>query len=307
MKRTLSPHDLAEAIGASESSVKRWIDHGRIAVELTAGGHRRIPLAEAVRFVRDRRAALVRPAALGLPDPASLGVRGTQVDAPEFAEEAHALFDHLHAGRADAARALVVLLYVTGRSVAAICDGPMRTAMARIGELWKHDPRGVFFEHRATDACVQCIAQLRLLLPLGDTGAAAVGGAVAGDPYVLPSSMAAAVLAGEGYRAVNLGPDTPTEALLQGVDEHRAQFAWLSISSVPDAGEAQRSLAVLAVEMERRGCSLLVGGRALHSVVVPASPRIHVCATLAELASFAKGAASTRAPEGSTSTTPPSQ
>ncbi|HEX9106572.1 MAG TPA: MerR family DNA-binding transcriptional regulator, partial [Longimicrobiales bacterium] len=48
----LSPRELAEAVGVSESSLKRWADRGVLAVERTAGGHRRIPLGEAVRFIR---------------------------------------------------------------------------------------------------------------------------------------------------------------------------------------------------------------------------------------------------------------
>jgi MerR family transcriptional regulator, light-induced transcriptional regulator len=50
----LSPKALAAAIGVSESSLKRWADEGRLAAERTAGGHRRIAVAEAVRFVRRR-------------------------------------------------------------------------------------------------------------------------------------------------------------------------------------------------------------------------------------------------------------
>jgi excisionase family DNA binding protein len=67
-KRLLSPRQLATAIGVSESSLKRWIDDGLLSAARTAGKHRRIPLAEAIRFIRSQRAPLVRPDALGLPD-----------------------------------------------------------------------------------------------------------------------------------------------------------------------------------------------------------------------------------------------
>jgi excisionase family DNA binding protein len=52
MQNTLSPRELAAAVGVSESSLKRWADEGRVKVARTAGGHRRIELAEAVRFIR---------------------------------------------------------------------------------------------------------------------------------------------------------------------------------------------------------------------------------------------------------------
>ena len=53
MKSVLSPKELAAAIGVSESTLKRWADDGLIVFSRTAGGHRRIRLAEAIRFIRE--------------------------------------------------------------------------------------------------------------------------------------------------------------------------------------------------------------------------------------------------------------
>src|SRR5690349_24658833 len=74
----LSPKQVARAIGVSESSLKRWCDSGRIPMARTAGGHRRMRLADVVRFVRDEGQPLVAPEVLGLPsvtDGAQLGLR----------------------------------------------------------------------------------------------------------------------------------------------------------------------------------------------------------------------------------------
>ena len=60
-KSLLTPKELAEAIGASESSIRRWVDTGDIRVARTAGGHRRITLSEAIRFIRQIEAPVVRP------------------------------------------------------------------------------------------------------------------------------------------------------------------------------------------------------------------------------------------------------
>ena len=65
-KSLLTPKELAEALGASESSVRRWVDSGDIRIARTAGGHRRIPLTEAIRFIRLINAPVVRPELLGL-------------------------------------------------------------------------------------------------------------------------------------------------------------------------------------------------------------------------------------------------
>ena len=76
MTDVLSTRELAEAIGVSESSIKRWADDGVLHVARTAGGHRRIPLPEAIRFIRETGAVVVQPAILGLDDAASASEAG---------------------------------------------------------------------------------------------------------------------------------------------------------------------------------------------------------------------------------------
>src|SRR5690242_3719305 len=59
--RHLSPRDLADALGVSESSLKRWVDAGKLAAFRTEGGHRRIAVSEALRFIRETGAPVARP------------------------------------------------------------------------------------------------------------------------------------------------------------------------------------------------------------------------------------------------------
>ena len=64
----LSPADLAESLGLSVSTLKRWTDKGVLRVERTPGGHRRIAVSEALRFVRESGLRPVMPHRLGLPE-----------------------------------------------------------------------------------------------------------------------------------------------------------------------------------------------------------------------------------------------
>lgn len=276
MKRALSPKDLAEAIGVSESSLKRWADSGRIAVMRTEGGHRRIDLAEAVRFVRESGATLVRPDVLGLAEIAAVANDDGQGEA---------LYQHLAAGNLPEVRGLLLGMYVRGQSVAAIADGPIQSAMARLGERWRHDPAGVFIEHRATDVIVQAVTQLRALIEPPPDAVRAVGGAPSGDPYLVPSMLAATVLAGEGVRAINLGPDTPIGSLRHAVEHHRPHLVWLSLSS-PSAASLAGELGRFARELELEGITLVIGGRHRADVAARA---MTVVSTMAELAAFARG------------------
>ena len=71
--KTISPKEFAAAIGSSESSLKRWLDQGVIPCTKTPGGHRRIEVNEAIKYVRASDLTLVfaidAPMAKAIPGP----------------------------------------------------------------------------------------------------------------------------------------------------------------------------------------------------------------------------------------------
>ena len=283
--RFLSPRQLAHAIGVSESSLKRWADDGRLAVERTAGGHRRIPLPEAVRFIRRSGLTPARPELL---EPT--GVRVVPDSSLDAASAGDRLYDALLEDRWAEARSLVVTLYLNGVGIAWLCDEVIRVALARIGELWKHDPTGVFLEHRATATCLRVLTELRLLLPpVGEDAPRAIGGAFEGDVYQVPSAMAALVLADAGYREHDFGADTPLAALMAALTHYRPQLVWLSFSSAPrSAREATDALASLADSLGQG--AVVTGGRGADVIPLPDRAGVHRFASMAELSAFARGA-----------------
>ena len=216
----LSPRDAGKALGVGESSVKRWVDDGKLVADRTAGGHRRLAVAELIRFSRAAGVRIARPEVLGLP------ARGRRRSpAATLGDAADLLHDLLHSGDEPAARSLLLNLFLDTTPVAAIVDGPIAAAMARLGELWKHGEAGIALEHRAVDICVRALNQIQTLLPLPEARALrAVGGGPEGDPYVIPSLAAAAVLAEAGYRTSNLGPNTPFDALRAMAAEQSARL-----------------------------------------------------------------------------------
>lgn len=288
VKQLLSPRELANAIGVSQSSIKRWADDGLIRATRTAGGHRRIHITEAIRFLRENDAVLVQPQILGLPETTHVG-RGP-ADLDSATEE---LTEYLRLGAGAESRGLLLSLYLSGFSIAQIADGPLREAMATIGHLWTEDrDEGVFVEHRATQICLQACHELRTLLPDHFEGPLAIGGAPPGDTYQLPSLMVATVLAEEGYRAVNLGPETPTATLLQAATTKEPRLLWLSISGGADYSGLTRDLAEsLLPALAERGIAFAIGGRAFGNLDLRRldHPRLFTGKTLAELVAFVRG------------------
>jgi MerR family transcriptional regulator, light-induced transcriptional regulator len=287
-KSLLTPKELADAIGASESSLRRWVDGGRIAMSRTAGGHRRIPLAEAVRFIRESGATVVRPEVLGLGLGLGLGVSASHGTAPPAKADEDVLFEALRAGERRTAVGLIVSWYLTGRSLPALFDGPVKTAMHRVGELWRHNGRGILVEHRATEICLDVVSALRRLLPApGERAPLAVGGAPEADPYLLPTGMAGAVLAEAGFRDVNFGPNTPLELLGREAIDQGARLVWVSISTAGEPKALRRALRGLAEVLQPRHVRLVVGGRACRAVLTRGQVGVTVAESMTELAALA--------------------
>jgi excisionase family DNA binding protein len=276
----LSPKQLAQVIGASESSLKRWIDSGQIDASRTSGGHRRIALAEALRFIRVTGHPIIDPGTLGLN--------------PLAADLGKPLVDRLHQALStdDAiqARSLMVSAYAGGMALAELCDGPIRQAMERIGLLWHESESGIMVEHQATDTCLQALHALRAYLREPEPGAPiALGGAPSRDPYLLPSLMSAIILGDIGYRTVNLGPETPLETLRHAIEQHQPRLVWLAVSTADAAANLRQPLHKLSDDLLTRRISLAVGGR--HAADIGLEPRSNLLRSrsLSEVAAFARG------------------
>lgn len=285
---SFSPKELAAAVGLSESTLKRWVDSGVITAAKTPGGHRRIPRSEAIRLIRDSNLSLLDPGLLGVPDVETVRESPT---APGL--EGLRLFDLLRDGHERHARGLILSLYLSGRSTIEICDGPVREAMHRIGELWKHSESGIYLEHRAADIMVNALNHLRgLVCAAPDQAPLAIGAAPAGDPYVIPSLAAALVLEAAGIRASNLGPNLPINALRAAADDLSPALVWLSLSRDDYPSSAVPEIVQLCEHLASRNIALVIGGRSRG--LVPPTTKAHHAMSMGELVAFARGVVAKR-------------
>ncbi len=274
--RAFSPKRLAVALGVSESSIKRWIDSGLISVSKTAGGHRRVPLHAVIRFVRDQGMEVVHPEVLGLPGSGP----STAIDPGHVNTDQ--LVDVLTSQRAELAQGLIVNAYVTGMPLHALFDGPIREALDRIGMQWHAGPRWIVTEHRSTQVIVQTLSHLRALLPPAEEDAAvAIGCAPASDVYLLPSLMADVILADVGFQEINLGPDTPFEALAAAVEESHPLLVWLSLSSHPNVDEIADG--IRQIRALSPPTHVLFGGRSAGLVESMGDPLVRRLSSMQEL------------------------
>lgn len=255
--RYYSPADLAEIVGVSESSVRRWVDQGLITVSRTVGGHRRIDHGELLRFVRARGMRILRPDLLGERPP----------DRPdESAAEpltGEGLYGLLKADDRARVPAVLARAYLDYGDLASLFDGPLAGALERFGRDWLEDEQGIYWEHRATVACIEAIHQLRMLLPPAREDAlVALGAAPAPDPYIIPTLMASLIVAEGGFRDVNLGPDASAPTILDAVEAHGPTFVWLASNALLNEEEARSLVRDVLEPLSMQSIDVVIGGRA---------------------------------------------
>jgi len=281
LTQLLSPKQLAQVIGASESSLKRWIDGGQIQAVRTNGGHRRVSLAEAVRFIRDRHHDIA--------DPTPLGLANLQPDTAIALDQR--LGDALIAGDAPLTRTILITAYVAGTPIAQLCDGPIKSALERVGLLFKNDhpDAGIAIEHHATDTCLHALNHLRAYMPPTPLDApVALGGAPSGDPYLIPSLMASMTFDACGYRTFNLGPNTPFDALRNAAMRQRPRLVWLSLCGSNSVTDLSQQVMRLADDLGNIGASLIIGGRESDQLRIEPRANITKARTLTEAVTYAK-------------------
>lgn len=251
-----SPASLAAILGVSESTVKRWVDRDLLRGEKTAGGHRKIALAEVVAFLR--RGGRAVPAVEALDLLARRPPRRASALTPDQ------LAELLVKGDTNTAQALVLAQFTGGRSVEDLLDRLVGPALAHVGERWSCGEIDVFDEHLATQRCWRILAELRRLMPAPPEGAPlALGGAPEGDPYVIPTFMAELTLREMRWRTLNLGADVPGASLRAAIERHRPQLVWVSITSTAVTPAFFASYPAVYEAAARDGAAVILGGQGL--------------------------------------------
>lgn len=273
---------VAKALGLSVSTVKRWVDDGVLPAHKTAGGHRKLLLADVLELARRG----------DLPHADLSHLVGTSRRSPQVAptEASAEFYQSLLAGDALRARSLIQGAFRRGTSIENLADQIIGLAMTRIGQDWEFGRIDVMEEHRASQLCAAVLYELKAVLEqrAGKTRPRAVGGAPENDHSVLPTLLAQMVLLDAGWDAVNLGPNTPFRSLAKAIKELRPRLLWLSVCH-PVADETfVRDYRELYQQAEKAGVAVAIGGRALVEAIRAKIPYTTYGDGLSHLAAFAR-------------------
>ena len=274
----ISPKQFGQVIGMSESSLKRWIDSGHLQVTRTIGGHRRISVKEALRFIRSRSLQVIDSG------PLKISVR-TDSLAPA---DCNSLFlQYLKKGMGKDARQLLFNEFIKGATISELGDGPIKSALQIIAETGDDDEI-ILVEHRATQICIRIIDSLHQLVTIDKPLFNAVGGAVPGDIYTLPSMLVAAVIEENKGAAVNLGPNTPFDVFRRASvlldKKNQPDLVWISVSELQNSSEISKALSRFANECNENEIKLIVGGRSVAGLILDHQLNLTLHASLKSIA-----------------------
>ncbi|QDU61467.1 Helix-turn-helix domain protein [Planctomycetes bacterium Pan216] len=270
---------VSKALGVSVSTVKRWVDDGILPAHKTAGGHRKVLVADVLRLVRDGEFPHL--------DLGCLEVRPARSDASDLADR---LYNALLKGNIEQVNAVIQGSYQQGMPIAKLGDEIVAPSMHRVGSDWERGALDVYEEHRATQLCASSLFSLRSSLEAhaAKDRPTALGGAIEGDQSLLPSLLCEMVLLDEGWKAINLGPETPIESFLQATCELKPTLVWMSVSYQVMPRDFEERYAEFYAEAEKQGVAVVIGGQRADEQLLRRLPHTSSGLTLTQLVSFAR-------------------
>ncbi|MFO0890730.1 MAG: excisionase family DNA-binding protein [Isosphaeraceae bacterium] len=288
----LKTQTVAEALGLSVSTVKRWVDSGMIHAIRTAGKHRLIPRSEAVRVAREMGLDVRGITRLG-------GVSGGELCSIEEAT-CDRLYQLLRDGHVQQAKLFIHSVYASGPGAVVLTDQLIRPVMARIGHGWMVGSLDIYQEHQASHVVAAAITEIleRVSKERVITGPLALGAVTEGDPYVLSSLLSELVLRELGWEVRNLGVNLPLRSLANATLQYRPKLAVLSINYLRDQDRFLREYSAFYETATAVNTAVIVGGQALDESLRSRLLYTAYGDRMAHLAEFARQLAPTSAQSG---------
>ena len=249
----ISPKELASVIGVSESSVKRWIDQGRLSAQRTGGGHRRISTTDALRFIKEENYEISNSEAL---------VRNGALNEKEEGHSETELIYALQEGDASAAANIMLFDYLAGEGLPKIFKG-LSPYFYKLGNDWRSDSALIAEEHHSSTTFYKALSLLEPYIRPNAAHKVAVGGTLSPDSSVLSSMMVELVAQSAGLKTVNLGGTTPIQGFLDIARQQNACLVWVCVVHQPDLLATSYALQFLSEELAKTGASLVFGGPGL--------------------------------------------
>lgn len=221
-----SPKQVARALGVSESSVKRWVDSGKLQAAKTAGGHRKVTLPSIATFVRETGHPMAQPELLGM---VAAGAALRLDDALDL------LFESLINGREAECRELILSFYQQGETIPRLGDLLIGPTFRRIGVGWAEGAVTVHQERRSCEVTMAVLHEIRRWLPEVDGHAPlALIAAPLQDFAEVPARLVELTLTSNGWQTIQAGSGLPLEEIRDSAAAKKPALLCVSATHLQD-------------------------------------------------------------------------
>ncbi len=235
MKQTLTSAEAANLVGVTASTIKRWVDQGRIDCVLTPGGHRRISREAIERFLQGARA-------------------------PRDSARNQLLDLLLDVGESHRLQSLLIALRAELGNWADVAD-VVAASLRDVGVKWRQGSISIAQEHAASQKLQQAIFACASALPSPPPRPSCLLAAVEGDQHTLGLTLADICLREAGWSVRWLGSPTPTFALLDAIDQFAPDMVAISASEASsDAGFLSRQYTAIEGKCRKSAAGLILAG-----------------------------------------------
>ena len=279
----LTTKDVARLLRVSEATVKRWADSGALRPDKTVGGHRRFSIHSVAKLRREQSHF----------ESAAAETRARKSRPSKPLATSRDLLETILTGDEAGASARLIDAYLHGHSLISLCDTLITQTMHAVGDLWVQGEINVAHEHLATRVMHAAVQQLRVVIhPKGPSGHIAVCCGIEGDLHELPVHLAEIILENQGWRVINLGPNTPVFSLRELVAEKRPQLVCVSARTITDLDRSVVEFAQLNKLLSKLKARAVLGGEAFRDPNLrrrfPANLHAHTFQSLSKFASSAQ-------------------
>ncbi len=288
-----SPKQVADRLGVSESSVKRWLDQGTVPILRTAGGHRRVSQESVDQLLEQLKKTSGFPRLSEVGDDASSDFAAeesrisTDWRGKAIEEIAEAFRVSLIEGEEQKCRSFIDSLIDRGHSPSTAADLLITPAMHGFGHAWERGDLSIYQERRACGIAMELLASLKRQLPVKPGGPIAIGGAPEGDQYQLPTAMVELALTECGWNAQSLGCNLPMPEFTAAVNEYHPRVLWISISWLMDEHKFVRDFNAMVDQLPKQ-TAVLIGGRAATDSLRPRLRYTGHCDSIRHLVDLAR-------------------
>ncbi len=251
----LKTRQVADGLGVSVSTIKRWVDSGAMEATRTMGRHRLVLLSGALEFARRENFSLAGLLSL------SASPNDRETDQQVQAD----LLDALKKGATGEACRLIFSAHQSGRGADGLADRVIQPVMAAIGRAWMVGSCDIYQERQATQIITLALNELvnRSSRAMVNNRPLALGASIEGDHYCLPGILGELVLREVGWDIRNLGCNLPLRSFARAIRDHKPRLAYLPVSHLADRSEFLRDYAYVYEAATLADSAIILGGRAL--------------------------------------------